>query len=35
VIRWFIGIVSKRGFGPFAWYRILVGSAALVWLLAR
>jgi len=35
VIRWFIGIVSRRGFGPFGWYRILVGSAALVWLMLR
>ena len=33
VIRWFIGIVSRRGFAPFAWYRIAVGSAALIWLL--
>jgi len=35
VVRWFIGIVSRRGFGPFAWYRIIVGGAALAWLLAR
>jgi undecaprenyl-diphosphatase len=35
VIRWFIGIVSKRGFAPFAWYRLLAGGAALVWLLSR
>ncbi|HEV2865152.1 MAG TPA: undecaprenyl-diphosphate phosphatase [Allosphingosinicella sp.] len=35
VIRWFIGIVSRHGFAPFAWYRIAVGAAALVWLLAR
>ena len=35
VIRWFIGIVTKRGFAPFAWYRILVGAAALVWLALR
>jgi undecaprenyl-diphosphatase len=35
VIRWFIGIVSRRGFGPFAWYRILVGGAALIWLAMR
>jgi undecaprenyl-diphosphatase len=33
VIKWFIGIVSRRGFAPFAWYRIAVGSAALIWLL--
>ncbi|PTD25183.1 undecaprenyl-diphosphate phosphatase [Sphingomonas fennica] len=35
VIRWFIGIVSKYGFAPFAWYRIVAGGIALVWLLAR
>jgi undecaprenyl-diphosphatase len=35
VIRWFIGIVSRYGFAPFAWYRIVAGTAALVWLLAR
>jgi undecaprenyl-diphosphatase len=35
VIRWFIGIVSRRGFAPFAWYRIVVGAAALVWLALR
>lgn len=35
VIKWFIGIVSRYGFAPFAWYRIVAGSAALVWLLMR
>ena len=35
VIRWFIGIVSRMGFAPFAWYRIVVGTAALAWLLLR
>jgi undecaprenyl-diphosphatase len=35
VIRWFIGIVSRHGFAPFAWYRIVAGTVALAWLLAR
>ncbi len=35
VIRLFITIVSRHGFAPFAWYRIVAGSAALIWLLAR
>ena len=35
IIKWFVGIVSRHGFAPFAWYRILAGSAALVWLAAR
>jgi undecaprenyl-diphosphatase len=35
VIKWFVGIVSKHGFAPFAWYRIVAGTGALIWLLAR
>ncbi len=35
VIRWFLAVVTKYGFAPFAWYRIIVGAAALAWLLAR
>ncbi|PXB00061.1 undecaprenyl-diphosphatase [Nostoc sp. 3335mG] len=35
VIKWFVGIVSKHGFAPFAWYRILAGSTALIWLTMR
>jgi undecaprenyl-diphosphatase len=35
VIRWFLNVVMRHGFAPFAWYRIVVGSVALVWLLAR
>ncbi|MDX3910130.1 MAG: undecaprenyl-diphosphate phosphatase [Sphingobium sp.] len=35
VIRWFVGIVSKHGFAPFAWYRILAGTGAMAWLLLR
>ncbi|MFN3287034.1 MAG: undecaprenyl-diphosphate phosphatase [Sphingomonadaceae bacterium] len=34
-VRLLIGIVSRHGFAPFAWYRIALGSAALVWLMAR
>jgi len=32
VIKWFVGIVSRHGFAPFAWYRIVAGAAALIWL---
>jgi undecaprenyl-diphosphatase len=35
VIKAFVAIVSRHGFAPFAWYRIVAGSVALVWLLAR
>jgi undecaprenyl-diphosphatase len=35
VIKWFMAIVTKRGFAPFAWYRIVVGAAAIAWLTLR
>jgi undecaprenyl-diphosphatase len=35
VIRSFVGFVGRYGFAPFAWYRIAVGVAALVWLSAK
>ncbi|KTF67226.1 undecaprenyl-diphosphate phosphatase [Sphingomonas sp. HT-1] len=35
VIKWFVGIVSKHGFTPFAWYRIVAGATALIWLSVR
>ncbi len=35
VVRAFVTFIGRHGFAPFAWYRIVAGSAALVWLLAR
>jgi undecaprenyl-diphosphatase len=35
VIKAFVHFVSRHGFGPFAWYRIVAGAAALFWLGAR
>lgn len=35
VIRAFVAYVSRHGFAPFGWYRIVVGAAALVWLTTR
>lgn len=35
VIRLFVAYVSRAGFKPFAWYRIVVGSATLAWLALR
>lgn len=34
VVKAFVAIVGRFGFAPFAWYRIVIGSAALIWLLA-
>ena len=31
VIRWFLNVVTRHGFAPFAWYRIIVGTIALIW----
>jgi undecaprenyl-diphosphatase len=35
VVRAFVAIVSRHGFSPFAWYRIVAGAGALAWLFAR
>ncbi len=35
VVKAFVGIVTKHGFAPFAWYRILAGAGALAWLLSQ
>ena len=32
VIRAFVAYVSRRGFAPFAWYRIAIGGGTLLWL---
>ncbi|MEH3045580.1 undecaprenyl-diphosphate phosphatase [Sphingomonas adhaesiva] len=32
VIRWFMAIVTRHGFAPFAWYRIVAGTIALALL---
>jgi undecaprenyl-diphosphatase len=33
VVRWLLGFVSRRGYALFGWWRIIVGSVALVALL--
>ncbi len=35
VVKALVAVVSRYGFAPFAWYRIVIGSIALVWLLGR
>lgn len=35
VIKAFLAVITRYGFAPFAWYRIIVGAAALIWLTAR
>lgn len=35
VVKAFVAVVARFGFAPFAWYRIIIGSAAILWLLAR
>ena len=32
VVKAFVALVGRYGFAPFAYYRIIVGSAALLWL---
>ncbi len=32
VVKAFLAIVTRYGFAPFAWYRIIAGVAALIWL---
>jgi len=35
VVKAFVHYISRHGFAPFAWYRIVVGMAALAWMLLR
>ena len=35
VIKGFVAYVSRHGFAPFAWYRIVVGVLAIAWLALR
>jgi undecaprenyl-diphosphatase len=35
VVKGFLAVVTRYGFGPFAWYRIAAGIAALIWLGIR
>jgi undecaprenyl-diphosphatase len=35
VVKLFVAVVTRIGFGPFAWYRIAVGLAGLAWLGLR
>ncbi|WP_309601958.1 undecaprenyl-diphosphate phosphatase [Sphingomonas sp.] len=35
VVKAFVAIIQRYGFAPFAWYRIVAGVAALIWLAMR
>jgi undecaprenyl-diphosphatase len=35
VVKAFVALVGRYGFAPFAYYRIILGSAALLWLAMR
>ena len=35
VVKAFLAVITRYGFTPFAWYRIIVGAAALIWLGMR
>ncbi len=34
VVRAFVAVISRYGFAPFAWYRIVAGAVALAWIYA-
>ncbi|MCQ4062403.1 undecaprenyl-diphosphatase, partial [Klebsiella pneumoniae] len=35
VVKALVAVVGRFGFAPFAWYRIIVGTVALIWLAMR
>ncbi len=35
VVRAFVHFISRHSFAPFAWYRLVVGVVALIWLIKR
>ena len=35
VVKAFMAVVTRYGFAPFAWYRIVAGAVALIWLGMR
>lgn len=35
IIKAFLAVVTRHGFAPFAWYRIVIGTIALLWLIQR
>ncbi|SOB79000.1 undecaprenyl-diphosphatase [Sphingomonas guangdongensis] len=35
VVKAFMAVVTRYGFAPFAWYRIVAGAAALIWLSSK
>jgi undecaprenyl-diphosphatase len=35
IVRAFVAYISRHGFAPFAWYRIIAGVVALAWLSMR
>ena len=35
VVKALVAIVGRFGFAPFAWYRIILGTVALIWLGLR
>jgi undecaprenyl-diphosphatase len=34
-VRWVLSVIGRIGFTPFGWYRIVLGTVMLAWLLTR